>query len=1026
MFFASRLSTAALVCLAGAFLAGTPASAQAPAPAAAPMTLDVQALERGKEAINQQKYPDAIAAFEELITKFPQSAVVAEAHFRLGYAYYLQGDLEKSVASFQKVPAAKAAPPEIIELAMSLTPQVLSAQAAKLAPDDAGREPKLQEAIQQFDAYLQKFPQGDEVEGALFGRALALFQLKKYPEASQTLRANLQRFPTSETIQDSQFTLALVLGTEAVSAVLKPGGPDAAALARFDEGEKLLRDIIGKRQNLVTLNEAQFQLGEMLSARASFTEGKEAKEAAFKKALEAYRGVLSKEQVMQAQKARVESINQRRLEAGKAANVKLFRQLQRFQEKEQEKLATVEGRADQTTAARIKSGQVFFQLNRLDEARVLFSFVEQMAEDAEGKKQVLYYITMTYALQGLMDKAVERYTAFQTAHKGDEIAQNLQLVMAAGFLSKDPKVFNPEKAIQYCKEGLQIYPKGRFAADLLNVQAGALIGLKRYDEALKMLSDFIATKPPAELAASAEFNLAIIYKDTGKMTEAVKSFRQTRDKYAGTHPAEEAAYWLGELAVASDPKTAISELKAFIGKFPQSELLPQAMFALGRAQSGANLTDDAVATFRDLPKKFPKSEPAIFSYFERAKIFSNQQKFDECLSIMREFVAAYPESPAQFQAYDFMAQILSSQQKGVEAIATYDEFVQKRPNDPAAAEALLKISSLWKGYAEAQGPVLAQDAAKRAEWAKGTENSSAAAERILEKYPESPAVALALNNLLEVQKSRLRAKLLTEQELEQYFEGLARKAEGKPGTQSKIEFAYAAYLMDKDKARAAQRMTKAYKPELKYAPGDIDLYGQALLAAKEHDAALKVYEKLARDYPVPPGVDPKKAARDIQEAQAIALAGVGEALQAKGDREGGAKKFKELEQNYAWSPKMLEVNYGLALSLHEKKADDEALRRLGDVVRAPKAPAELRANAMLLLGRIHEDNKRFDVAIDNYIKIATFYSGVPQAAAEGLWRGAQLLERQARGELPMPTPAPKAASGSNTAKAPAAGFIAKP
>jgi len=36
-------------------------------------------------------------------------------------------------------------------------------------------------------------------------------------------------------------------------------------------------------------------------------------------------------------------------------------------------------------------------------------------------------------------------------------------------------------------------------------------------------------------------------------------------------------------------------------------------------------------------------------------------------------------------------------------------------------------------------------------------------------------------------------------------------------------------------------------------------------------------------------------------------------------------------------------------------------------------------------------------AIDYFIKIAQFYGGVPTAASEGLWMGAQLLEQQANG-----------------------------
>ena len=996
-----------------------PVRAQAPAPGQ-PAPLDVQALERGKEAINQQKYDDAIKAFEELLKLYPQQPTVPEAIFRLGYAFYLKGDYDKSVENFQKVPTAKGAPQELIELAMSLTPQVLAAKASKLDPKDPQREKSLIDAIAQFDTFLTKFPQSDEVESANYGKALAFFQLQKYDEAAAPLRLNLQKFPQSETVQDSQFTLALVLGTEAVTALQKaPGAADPAAMAKFDEGEKLLRDIVTRQKNLALMNDAQFQLGEMLSARASFMDQekeKDKRDAEFRKAIEAYRAVVTKEQVVAAQKARVESIPPRRIEAIKAQNLALVKKLDRIADKEREKLAAFEGRGDETVTAKLKSGEIYFQLGKFDEARVLLSFIEPFAETAEVKKEAAYHITMTYALQFLMEKAEERYKAFEGEFKGDPIAQNIQLVMAAGFLGgKDPNTQNPEKAIAYCKEGLEVYPKGRFSSDLLNLQASALITLKRYEDALGLLKKFIATKPSKELAASAEFHLAILYKDTGRMDEALKTFREIRDKYQGAQQAEQAHFWVGQLLLGSDPKGAVAEMKSFTEKFPKSELMPQALFALGQGQSQTGQSDDALKTFENLQKTFPKSEPAPFTYFERAKIMNGRQAYDECLSIMKEFIAEYPDNPELYRAYDFMAQILGSQQKGMEAIELYKEYLTKRPDEANAAEALLKLNSLWKGYADAQGPVLAQDEAKRAKWTEGTENSIAAAEQIVTRFPDSPVLAQALNNLLEVQKTKLRARKITEDEIIAYFDGLAKKAEGKENAQNKIRFTLAGFIKEKKKDEAAKLMSDSYRQDLKYAPEDIDLYGKTLLDAKNYDKALEVYQKLAKDYPIPAGMDPKKAPRQVQEAQAIALAGEGRALQEKGETEAGANKFKELEENYAWSPKMMEVNYGIAKGLHAKKQEDEALKRLLDVVKNSNATSALRAHSMLLLGNIHEEAGRFDVAIDNYIKIGTFYQGVADAAAEGLWRGAQLLERQARGELPMPTPPPKASPAPKAA-----------
>ena len=77
---------------------------------------------------------------------------------------------------------------------------------------------------------------------------------------------------------------------------------------------------------------------------------------------------------------------------------------------------------------------------------------------------------------------------------------------------------------------------------------------------------------------------------------------------------------------------------------------------------------------------------------------------------------------------------------------------------------------------------------------------------------------------------------------------------------------------------------------------------------------------------------------------------------------------------------------------------------LTQIIRAPNAPTDLRANSMLLGGFIQKDKNERDAAIDYFIKISAFYEGVPEAASTGLWEGGQLLEMQAA-ELQSSDPA---------------------
>jgi outer membrane protein assembly factor BamD (BamD/ComL family) len=179
---------------------------------------------------------------------------------------------------------------------------------------------------------------------------------------------------------------------------------------------------------------------------------------------------------------------------------------------------------------------------------------------------------------------------------------------------------------------------------------------------------------------------------------------------------------------------------------------------------------------------------------------------------------------------------------------------------------------------------------------------------------------------------------------------------------------------------------------------ELGKYGAGVVFSSPEEAEAKAaqenFEKIAADYPNPAGQEPAAAPPAIQEAQAISIFGLGRVAQEQKDVTGAGALFEKLKTLYPWSPKVLEANYGIAASLKEQGKGDEAVALLTQIIRAPNAPTDLRANAMLLGGFIQKDKGERDAAIDYFIKISAFYEGVPTAAAAGLWEGGQLLELQ--------------------------------
>jgi TolA-binding protein len=1003
------ISIAAAVALA--FASFPVARAQLPTPE--PQKLDAQRLNQGKQQFDAAAYADAIKTLETIQRDFPTSELIANANLLLGLCYLSTNQFDQGVVALRKNLAIKTPVPEIIEDSQALIPQLLSAKGQRLPVGDPARKAALEMAVTEFQNFTQKFPQSTEVEQANLGKAIALNLLERWEEAGQALRTNVEKFPNSESALDTKYMLALVEANRGSDVMRKksPPGEDKAADAAFDEAEKLLREIVARQTDLMLMNDAQFELGEMLAVRAGFTPAGERQDMLLLKALDAYRGTYPRDRVINAQKIRIATYKNQSIEAVRKGDNTLYRRLQKLAQYEQNKLALLEQREDQTLEAKLKSGRIYLMLHkdkereRMDEARVLFRFVENFTQDSEQKKQVLYNITLTYAAQRLTEKAEEYYAKWIASFKDDPMGENLPLLMGKMYVEKDP-----DKALKYFEKLATDFPKSEFIGLAAIEKAMALIGIKRFDEAEKVLQDFLKTNPSKEQAAGADFALAVLYKDTNKIDQSVEAFRKVRNVYAGTEQAEQSGYWVGQLLYAKgDAKGAVVELKEYIAKFPSSDLVPAAMLALGQALRDSGQRDGAIAIFKELADKHPKSEAAPFGFFQHAAILHSEQKYDDLKTVMRDFITKYPDHERVFAAYDYMAQIEGLQQKQPEkAVATYEEFASKFPESPSAPTAIVKVSDLWKKKAEAMGRYLTIPERDRDSWREAYDKSVASAEKVLEQYPESPDVAAALQNLLKAQDQFVKAKLKADANVEAYFTDLAKKFGDKPATEKKIKFTLAGYFYDKeDRKKAVEIMGTAFDQSLVFAPADLENYAEALIEEKKYPEADKLADKLEADYPLPKGADPKTLSRGQIEPHALALFIRAKVLQLTGKTAEAASKFAKLESEYPWSPKVIEAQYGIGLDLFEQKKYDEALKKLAPVARATTGPVKIRAQSMMLLAQVAEAQGDFDAAINNYIKIATFFEGVPELAAEGLWRGAQLQEKKARGEVKQ---IPKAAA----------------
>jgi len=976
-----------------------PARSQAP-PAAG--GADVLAND-GKVAFDSGDYATAAAKFGQILKDHPTSQVVPTAQLYGGYANFLLGQFDAAIEVLKKATGLPATE-DIQEIAQSLLPQAMAAKASAMGEASPQRTQAFLDAIAQFDTYLKRFPGKEDAESVQYGRALSYFQIGRYADAIKDLQANLQQFPTSRSLTDSQYLLALTLAAQANKSVSENPAKRAEAAAAFGEAEKMLNTLIQGSTGVIVANDARFQLGEIAMSRAALeSDNRDAQTKRVREALRFYRMVEPKETVIQTQEARLAELAKARFEAGAARNMQELQRIRKYEERERGKLEQIKARPDQTLSANLKAAESFFLFGDYDAARVAFTHLGNFLDNDDQKKTALYYRTMTYAVQNLIPEAMKGYEEFQTKFKGDPMAENLPVAIGSMYLSsKDPKVRDPQKAIDFFTQAMEQYPKGRFV-DLAVVQkATAQIGLGKFEEALKTFQDFVSTHPDAksEVLAQAQLGIANIYKETRRWDEAVTAYRGIAQKFTDQPEAvEQATFWAGwSLFQKGDIKGGMAELSAYLDKYPQGKLAPVALFTVGQGHQSAGQLAEAVKVYESLAEKFPDSEPATFSYFQRAKIHADAKDTEALVAVMRAYIGKYPKEAKVFYAYDSIGQSLMNARKIDEALATYRTFADKYPEDPNAPKALVKASELARTNALAVGRnYVALSEEQRAIWTEGMDASIRAASEVIDRFPKSDQVSAALGALLETEKLRVAAGIATPEDIDKFIANLAKKHEGTPEAAGKIQFAHASFVHGADSDRSYKMMAKAYKPGLLLATRDLDLYGQHLIETGKLREAEQVYRKLGTDYPNPPNIDPKRAPITVMDAQATMLFGLGAIAQKEGKVKEGQEFFTQLKTLYSWSPKMLEANFGIAQALKSEGKNDEALALLVPIIRSTTSPQEIRAQAMLMAGHIYKNKNQPENAIDSFIKIAAFYEGVPTPAAEGLWEGAQLIEQLAAG-----------------------------
>jgi TolA-binding protein len=838
-------------------------------------------------------------------------------------------------------------------------------------------------AIKTLKKYQQKYPQGARMADATFCIGQAAFMSKNYGEAvaafsqvenipplrEQALQYKAAAYKEDGKVDEAIQTLEKLITPEIKSTIGINGAMTLAGLyaekKQPDKANALVRRIFQNLDlvdNMVRLNSMAVDLGDNLLNDQHPGE-----------AIEAYRNVRTRDEVIQFQAERIAAV-QKKIEANLAA--------MRANPSEASQYIAVHGRLKDELA---KAKELYEEAQKLPDFAPIILL-------RQGKAWYEW------------DKKWEAIVAFNRLVKKYPQAKERESALFA-MLTTYADVNQPERAQQLCQQYLKEYPKGQNADTVAYLLGATALQSNDPKDAENYFGQMLEQRPDSSMKEDMRFLLANAKFAQGKFDEAIRDYKQYLQEYPDGHRVEEATYRIGAADVFSGKyEAALESLGDYVKKYPKGTFTADAKYRLMVCKYAAQQYDEVIADVANWRQEFPndpmegevlallgdvlaaqgKSAEAIpvyiesykkatsdevmnYSLFEASKHMQKLGKWNDVTQLFQEFVKEKPDSPSVVAAMFWIGKALAHEGKTDEAKQFLVEQLKRYIGDPQreAVEQLLQQ--------------LAQLCSKRPRPA-----SSAASAAPVASAAPSPALAAATTG-----SGSPSAVVVTPTPLPPYDSVGELDRQLKPLEENANDTTKARLLYAKAELATLRRkpdehdkflsqIAEQFKPE-DLSPLLLAQGGDFLLAKGDNERATAFYDHLKDYYPKSNYLD-------------FAYVGLGEIAFAKKDYETALDLFTEAADKIAQS-KLKEATVGKAKTLLEMGKYDESKKLFEQVATVREWRGESTAFAVYSMGDIEERQGHYAEAIAYYQRVFVLYQKYTQWVAKAYIKSAECFDK---------------------------------
>lgn len=671
-----------------------------------------QLTDAAERALQQGNFEEAAELFRTLLEGNLPAGKERITRFQYGYALFENNQPEaaleelKRAAGLAPMPGEAKAVGVLIPLYMG---RAYVAIGSKMDPVDQAEERR--KAFAQALAIFQELASMEGLEENVkvdiaFSKAIVFINLQRYELALEELGRLRQASLDKPYLEDIDYLIAFVHFDRATAAVdafqREQAAPDIAKAVEIYQR-------LAQSDNLSLANDASFQLASIKLLEDRFEE-----------ALEAFRGIRSKVDILRVQRERFQNIQQRYNAASLEERKKLEAELQR----ERERLQRLEREPDLAVDALLKIGETYLKMGAFNEARVVFRHGAQFVEDPNQQRLFERQIIMSLILQGQTERAQADLQELEKRLNTREV-QLIRFLMGQRLITEAIQRRargENELADRLQREGseqldraIELSPETDVAANALREKAKVFLDQNQPELAAQSLQNFLQRVeagtlrvPPATKEDAKRLLFDALAKQK-KFDEAVQIARELAEQATNEAIKENAAYNLGFIFGLKAQNTegdqqrealehAIEAYQAFAVNYPQSSLVANGLIEAAKALRILGREADALAIYRKIISMEGIERSKLTVAFEQIWAVESARAIkakdpEPLRKLLAEIEGKMPDSFALCGFYGRMALFLDNDlRKPQEAVPLYQKVessfkaaMEKNPDAAAAA-----------------------------------------------------------------------------------------------------------------------------------------------------------------------------------------------------------------------------------------------------------------------------------------------------------------------------------------------------